>query len=145
MLKLKTTQNDAYIFTGPWLRIFLSIYILYLQTHRVRLRIYLSILPTYIKITNLSIYLSTYLQGAVITHFLNNMHDCLIHSWLKYKVMCFLSLYYIPCIFDSMIYIFDSDLVWLMQLMIIKVKKFVLCSLIEFVIPNLSRIYYHFS
>ena len=37
------------------------------------------------------------------------------------------------------IYIFDSDLVWRMQLMII---NRVVCLLIEFVIPNLSLIYF---
>ena len=55
------------------------------------------------------------------------------------------------CLNNNKICIFDSDLVWRMQLMIIKGKKFVLCRreafifnafFIAFVIQNLSRIYF---
>ena len=43
-----------------------------------------------------------------------------------YNIYVVFSFFLVPAI-PRIIHIFDSDLVWLMQLMIIKVKKFVLC------------------
>ena len=84
----------------------------------------------------------------------NMITDDILFSDCKSKELVFLKTKFISSHFKSkhaIIYIFVSDLVWQIKLMIILGSKFVLCVLeifnpkcllIEFVIPNLSWIYF---